>query len=115
MNEIQQSQWNMWLRGRPKVVREMAKHLSPNRLYTLKTTGQRVIPTSFNEDGTMTVAVYRFYNPKAKETIRVFGIDPKDVIEVDPDSKDFLMTFEEYHEKDLSVIGDAPCRINQIQ
>jgi hypothetical protein len=78
----QEAAWAKWVDSRPKVIQDLAERIPPNRLYLLKSSGHRVIPYSYSEDGTLTVAVLAEYNAVAFER-RVFGISPDDLEECD--------------------------------
>ncbi len=89
--EEQEKMYEQWVAERPDSIREMiAKHnLRADRLYLLKTTGQRVVLNSFNVHGTVTVNVLAKFNPRTiieNVTERaVFGINPADLEECDWD------------------------------
>ena len=83
----QEATWRAWVAERPPHVRVIAERLPPNRLYRLMTTGQRVVPQSFQEhEGsdrvTVTVAVLAKFNFVSHERA-VFGVDPADLEECD--------------------------------
>ena len=71
-----------WLKGRPKVIREMAKRCPLNLLYRLKSTGQRATLYSYSENRTVTVNITGEYNAMMFDR-RVFGIDIDDLEECD--------------------------------
>ena len=74
-----QDEWNDWVQSRPEPVMSIAKRLEPWSLYFLKPTGQRVVVTSYFEDGTVTVLVSGKFNALLHEC-EVFGIDPNDLV-----------------------------------
>lgn len=85
--------WDDWVADRPKVIKAMIATYNlyfPN-LYLLKTTGQKVILNSLNEDGTVSVHVLQKFNPRTvlapfmEKT--VFGINPADLEECDWDGE----------------------------
>lgn len=80
--ELDEAEFQEWLEGRPAIVREIAERLRPDKLYRLKTTGQRVTMYSINEDGTVTVDVTGRFNLIAFDR-QVFGINPDDLEECD--------------------------------
>ena len=82
ITEADETAWTKWRAGRPKVIRDLAKRFRPWKLYRMTSTGHRVIPYSFSEDGTMTVVVSARYNLIRFER-RVFGINPDDLVECD--------------------------------
>jgi hypothetical protein len=81
--EEQQTLWNEWIATRPACVRNMCEKLPANRLYLLKTTGQKVTIYSYSENETVTVDVMEEYNPGVLLERRVFGINPDDLEECD--------------------------------
>ena len=86
----QQAEWDAWVAGRPPIVRAMAARVAPNRLYRLRTTGQRVFPVAYSENGTLRVYVSGGYNCVAFER-HVFGIDPEDLTECDLPGPDEIL------------------------
>ena len=78
----QEADWQQWLAGRPEVIRKVASRFSPWMLYRMKSTGHRVVITSYSETDpvTLTVAVLGRFNRVTMER-RVFGIDPDDLEE----------------------------------
>lgn len=81
----QEALWDKWLSERPHVIQQMAKefNLRFDNLYTLKTTGQRVILHSLDEDETVKVHVLFKFNPERMiasfQDRTVFGINPADL------------------------------------
>ncbi len=83
--------WDDWVASRPQVIQDLvAKHnLRLDRLYRLKTTGQRVTLYSLSEDGTVTVNVQEKFNRDKMLPFggmmdkSVFGIDPDDLEETE--------------------------------
>lgn len=75
------AEWDKWLETRPKIIKDMAEKLPPNRLYKLKH-DVRVTLYSYSEDGTVTVNVTGEYN-RVFFNRRVFGIKPDDLEECD--------------------------------
>jgi len=81
---------NDWIKTRPENVQRMIELFPPNKLYRLKTTGNRVTIYSYSEDDTLTVEVSGEYNAVMFER-RVFGIKPEDLEECDlPDENESL-------------------------
>lgn len=74
-----------WMSTRPESVRAIGARLKPWKLYLLKTTGQRVYPIAYSEDGTVRVAIEQHYNPDHLFIVpfEVFGIDANDLEECD--------------------------------
>lgn len=66
--------------SRPPVIQELCRKVPAGNLYRLKDAGQRVTIYSYQEDGTVVVAVLGKYNLVAFER-RVFGIKPEDLEE----------------------------------
>jgi hypothetical protein len=79
---FKQAEFDAWAETRPPVVREMCKRLPPDRLYRMKSTGQRVTMYSYSENGTVTVNVTGQYNQITFDR-RVFGVDPDNLEECD--------------------------------
>lgn len=82
MSEEGAREYEKWLAERPALVRKICERLPPNKLYRMKTTGQRVTLHSVNENGTVTVDVTAEYNLLDFET-QVFGVDPGNLEECD--------------------------------
>ncbi len=80
---LQKQIYDNWLAERPAAIREMSEQyaLSPDELFLLKTTGQRVVLNSLNENGTVTVTVLPEYNRHKVVAVpfSVFGINPADL------------------------------------
>ena len=87
INEIDQDEFNKWLSDKPEIIKDLVKQIPPGRLYLLKTSGHKVFPYSYNEDGTITVVVSGEYNSVVFER-NVFGINPKNLEECDFPDKD---------------------------
>lgn len=84
----QEEMWKQWVSDRPPVIQEVIERyqLRFDRLYRLKTTGQRVVLHSLSEDGTITVHVlYKFNVGRMLSFMErsVFGINPADLQECD--------------------------------
>lgn len=79
---LEEPDYSAWVNSRPAIIKEIAQRLPVNKLYRLKTTGQRVTMYSISEDGTVTVDVTGQFNLIAFER-RVFGINPDDLEECD--------------------------------
>lgn len=77
-----EAKWKAWAKRRPKVIKDLARRFKPWKLYLLKSSGHRVFPISFFENGTLTVAVTGRYNLINFER-QVFGIKPEDLEECD--------------------------------
>lgn len=74
--------WARWVKSRPAAVQALCERFPPNRLYRLKSTGDRVTIVSYFEDGTLKVDVSAEFNATLFER-QVFGISPDDVEECD--------------------------------
>jgi len=79
-NEEERAGWERWVASRPPVVQQLARQFPPNQLYRLKTTGHRVTPYSYSEEGTLTVDITGQFN-RVLFGRRVFGIRPEDLEE----------------------------------
>ncbi len=86
INEMNQPQWDQWVESRPPVVRDLCRRLPPDRLYRMKSTGQRVTIISYAEEGKVRVLVSGKYNFVCQER-EVFGVDPDDMEECDLPAK----------------------------
>lgn len=64
------------------MVRDLCERFPPNRLFLLKSTGQRVTIVSYFENGTLKVDVSASFNQVLFER-EVFGISPDDLEECD--------------------------------
>jgi len=86
--------WAKWVRERPASVREVAQRFNPWTLYRVKSTGQRVVISSFQEtkDGavTITVEVSGQYNAVMFDR-EVFGYGPDDLEECDLPAADAVI------------------------
>ncbi len=102
--EFDESRFDDWLSGRPGVIQDLGRRFRPNRLYKMASTGHRVYPLSYSEDGTLTVAVTGEYNLLAFGR-EVFGIKPEDLEECDlPESGEPLgVALEEREDVELFI------------
>jgi hypothetical protein len=89
--EIDQTAWAEWVATRPECVRVLCEKLPPDRLYRMKSTGQRVTLHSYSENNTVTVDISGEYNFLTFDR-QVFGIDPDDLEECDIPSGELLGT-----------------------
>lgn len=80
--EAQQAEWVEWVASRPECVRLLCERLPFDRLYRMKSTGQRVTIDAYSEDGTLRVFVSGKYNLITFQR-SVFGISPDDLEECD--------------------------------
>ena len=88
--ELNNKAWCDWVATRPEGIQKLCRQLPPDRLYRMKTIGQRVTIYSYSEDGTVTVDVSGEYNFALFER-RVFGVNPDDLEECDvPDAREIL-------------------------
>src|SRR5678816_4355857 len=71
-----------WRATRPKVVQDLIDKLPMWTLFMLKETRHRCTIYSYNEDGTVSVAITGGYN-LINYGRRVFGIHPEDLVECD--------------------------------
>lgn len=95
----QRRAWQDWVKSRPACIRDaIKKHkLDPWTMYKLKTTGQVVSLRSISEPAPTTneivnkVTVSVNVEPKMQglpgQRFGVFGIDPADLIEYEPDER----------------------------
>ena len=106
----QQHDWDEWLASRPEGIRNLALNFPPNRLFLLKSTGQKVSPTSYNESGTITVLVSGDFNLVSFER-RVFGIAPEDLEECDipKEPAGVLFTQEEEINRIMDELRKTEC------
>jgi hypothetical protein len=75
-DEVQQQQWQDWLKERPPVIQKMAIKYPPNELFQYKE--WRVYIQSYNEDGTVTIGISGQYNYLMFERA-VFGVNPENL------------------------------------
>lgn len=80
-------EWDAWVAERPECVRVLCKRLPPNKLYRMKSTGQRVTIAAYAENGTVRVNITGQYNALVFER-EVFGIDADDLEECDVPAPD---------------------------
>lgn len=73
--------WEEWVDSRPAVIQKMCRSHPPDRLYRMES-GHRGTIESYNENGTVTVAVTGEYN-RVLFPRSVFGIDPSTLVECD--------------------------------
>lgn len=81
-------EWYEWVSSRPQVIQNMCHKYPPNVLFRMDS-GHRGYIVSYNEGGTVTVAVTGEYNLVAFDR-SVFGVDPETLVECDlpgPDEK----------------------------
>lgn len=78
----QRKAFEAWRASRPKLIQDLIDKLGPWTLYMLRETRHRCTIHSWNEDGTVTVAITGQYNliPFGR---RVFGVPPEDLTECD--------------------------------
>lgn len=87
-----------WASTLPKPCDEIALRIRPDTLYRMSSTGHRVYPLSYGEDGTVRVAVTGRFNCLAFER-EVFGVNPNDLTECDlPEEGEQLGTFADFLE-----------------
>jgi hypothetical protein len=104
-HNIDEAAWEEWKNSRPPTVKAICERLRPDRLYRLKTTGQRVTMHSINEDGTVTVDITGEYN-HIDFAYSVFWINPDDLEECELPQKDELLGEWFTHEVDIEAYGD---------
>lgn len=85
--EIDEKQWQEWVATRPPEVQALCIRLPPDRLYRMKSTGNRVTLYSYSENDTVTVNVLAAYNALTFER-QVFGISPDDLEECELPGQD---------------------------
>lgn len=86
-------EWALWLRERPKVIKDMAEKLPPNLLYRYKETGQIGFLLSYSENGTVKAAFpnelnFQMSTPGGRQ---VFGLPPDGFEECDYPPADKLV------------------------
>ena len=82
IDNIEKAEFDEWYAKRPPEVQKLINKIPPNRLYFLSTSGHRVVPLAYSENGTLTVVVTGEYNSIMFER-KVFGINPDDLTECD--------------------------------
>ena len=105
------AEWTDWVKGLPDDVRKIYERFFPNRLYRLKSTGQRGTVYSVSENKTVTMSFPLEFNPLSVIPLRVFGIDPDDIEECD-DLRTGLESLEPLTPSSQSETGGTkPCGI----
>jgi hypothetical protein len=102
MTDEEMKEYSEWAASAPPVVRDILERLAPNKLYRIKSTGQRCDVYSVSEKGTVTVNITGQFNVVAFD-IQVFGVDPNELEECDLPGPDepvgtLLTTTEEIRE-----------------
>ena len=82
IKDIDEQQLEEWLATRPQAIQDLARRIKPGHLYRLASSGHRVFPVAYSENGTVRVHVSGLYNLVAFER-DVFGIKPEDLEECD--------------------------------
>jgi|ERR1700722_1636063 len=88
--ELSPIAWDLWLKSRPEGIRKLCERFPPDRLYRMRSTGQRVTLVSYSEDDTLRVLVSGQYNFVSFER-EVFGIKPEDLEECDLPAENALV------------------------
>jgi len=88
--EEQRLAYEEWCAERPEAIRVVAEKFCPQKLYRIKSTGQRVIIESYFEPDeehgvTLRVTVHPAFNPERFDIVPfgVYGIKPEDLEECD--------------------------------
>lgn len=81
--EVDQEKLQEWAETRPPLIRDLIARFPPNRLYLLKSSGNRVTIYSYSEGGTMSVFVTEEFNAFLFFNRIVFGVPPEDLEECD--------------------------------
>ncbi len=84
-HDLNPEEWDKWVATRPEPVRAMCQSHPPDRLYKMKTTGQRVVLVSYYENRTVRVAVMQRFNPELViiQGFQVFGVSIDNLEECD--------------------------------
>lgn len=120
--DLDETAWQEWVNSRPPIVKAMCERLPPDRLYRMKSTGQRVTVHSFSENRTVTVNITGQYNAIMFDR-QVFGIDPDDLEECDlPPSDEPIGTLlteeadlDAYIGAQIAVLHDAGKQHNEAK
>jgi len=80
--DIDPKELEEWLATRPLIIRELAAKCPPDRLYRMKSTGQRVTIVAYSEAGTVRVNVTGQFNVVTVER-SVSGVSVDDLEECD--------------------------------
>ena len=83
IKEIDEVEWQKWVKTRPLVIRELCERFPPDRLYFLTSSDHFVEIYSYSENETMNVLVLTKWNPFVITERNVFGIKPEDLVECD--------------------------------
>lgn len=95
VRDLNEHEWTAWLATRPEIIRDLAARYPPDRLYQMKSTGQRVTLLSYGEDGRCRVFIDPVHNPERLMLIptEVFGVEISDLVECDvPEEKGYTLT-----------------------
>ncbi|MFA6036383.1 MAG: hypothetical protein WC759_05525, partial [Candidatus Micrarchaeia archaeon] len=95
--------WDAWVNKRP-AIKDLCTNYPPNLLYRLKSTGQRVTISSYNEAQTLTVSVTGEFNLIDFER-DVFGVDPSDLEECELPDEDEELGVTQTPEETLQQIN----------
>ncbi len=104
--EINQAEWDKWVAERPACVQELCRKYPPDRLYKMKTTGQRVTLVSYAEDGTVRVNVSAEHNAVMFER-QVFGVAADTLEECDLPGPDETVGAVLTEDADIEAFGEA--------
>ena len=77
MTNEEKAAFEVWLEGRPEVIKDMAHKYPPWKRYRIKSTGQECVLYSYSEAGTVTVDAEGLVFDH-----RVFGIPVSDLVEI---------------------------------
>lgn len=82
VGQLNQDGWDKWVATCPPIVQELCRKYPPDRLYRMKSTGQRVTLLAYSEDGTVRVDIRGDFNALAFDR-SVFGVSANDLEECD--------------------------------
>ena len=85
---MNKAEFNEWLKDKPQSIKDLGDKLKPWAKYRVKVTGQRCIIKSYDENGTVMVAVTghddEFLDMKyLAQPIRVCGVKPDELELID--------------------------------
>lgn len=101
----QEQAWNEWVATRPLPIQILCEQFPPNRLYRMKSTGQRVTIYAYYENNTVDVNITRQFNYHIYDR-RVFGVDVGNLEECDLPAPDEPLGALLTEEQDIRVFAE---------
>jgi CYTH domain-containing protein len=117
ISKINHTEWANWLKTRPASVRRLCERLPPDRLYRMKSTGQRVTLIAYSENDTVRVNITGRYNLVSFDR-QVFGVSADDLEECDLPPSDELIGTLLTQQEDIDALIESlrpPCEVHEYQ